>query len=172
QYPCASRVREGDVQWLSYHRDLDFVRAHRQSRPGRGIQAVGLPDGSGHAEDGTGHRRPDHVPRTAGPADEAGRHRQHDLRRSGRLRPGGDVHAASAPGVRALRSLARVAPSVPMRITRVVLERMQVDVRIEGFVVSQSTRADLENGRCTRGSILEMMAVGYARREARTVASL
>jgi hypothetical protein len=56
-----------------------------------------------------------------------------------------------------------------MRITCVTLECMQVDVWIEGFVICRSTRADLENGRRMRGSILEMMAVGYARREAGTV---
>jgi hypothetical protein len=46
---------------------------------------------------------------------------------------------------------------------------MHVDVWIEGFVIRQSTRADLEKGRRLRRSILQMMAVGYARREARTV---
>src|SRR5687767_7860157 len=67
-------------------------------------------------------------------------------------------------------SLTRVGPSVPVRIARVILERMQVDVRIEGLVISQSPRADLANSRCARGPILEVMAVGYACREARTVA--
>src|SRR4029079_1440635 len=62
--------------------------------------------------------------------------------------------------------------SIPVRVTRVGLESMHVDVWIEGFVISQSTRADVENGRCTCGSILEMMAVGYARGEASTVAGL
>jgi hypothetical protein len=47
-----------------------------------------------------------------------------------------------------------------VRITRVTRERMQVDVWIEGFVIRQSPRADLEKGRCLRGTILEMMAVG------------
>src|SRR5678815_4773254 len=49
---------------------------------------------------------------------------------------------------------------------------MHVDVWIEGFVISQSARADIENGRRTRGSVLEMMTVAYARREARTVTGL
>ena len=56
-----------------------------------------------------------------------------------------------------------------MRITRVALERMQVDVGVEGFVIFRSTRADLENGRCARRSILQMMTIGVASSEARAV---
>ena len=46
---------------------------------------------------------------------------------------------------------------------------MQVDVGVEGFVIFRSTRADLENRRCAGGSILQMMTIGGARREARAV---
>ena len=68
-----------------------------------------------------------------------------------------------------LRSIAPVRSSVPVRITPATLERMQVDVGVEGFVIFRSTRADLDDGRCACGSILQMMTVGHASREARAV---
>src|SRR6187551_1107564 len=71
-----------------------------------------------------------------------------------------------------LPSLTRVRSSVPMRVTLVVLERMQVDVWIERFVICQSTRPDIENGRRTSGSVLQMMAITYAGREACTITGL
>jgi hypothetical protein len=70
-----------------------------------------------------------------------------------------------------LRPSARVRSSVPVRKTRVTLGRMQVDVGIEGFVGFRSTRADLEDGRCARGSILQMMTIGGASSEGRAVAA-
>lgn len=81
---------------------------------------------------------------------------------------------AGRPAVRVfcggrLRPIAPVRSSVPVRKTRVTLERMQVDVGVEGFVIFRSTRADLEDGRCARGSILQVMTIGGASREARAV---
>jgi hypothetical protein len=70
-----------------------------------------------------------------------------------------------------LRPSARVRSSVPVRKTRVTLGRMQVDVGVEGFVGFRSTRADLEDGRCARGSILQMMTIGGASSEGRAVAA-
>src|SRR4026209_2667172 len=68
-----------------------------------------------------------------------------------------------------LRSIAPVRSSIPVRIAPATLERMQVDVGVEGFVIFRSTRADFENGRCARRSILQMMTIGGASSEAGAV---
>ena len=66
----------------------------------------------------------------------------------------------------AARSILQKCPSAPHGRA---IRNAQVDVGVEGFVIFRSTRADLENGRCARRSILQMMTVGGASSEGRAV---